>query len=147
MDMTAINAFCTHSSVVVVAGKGGVGKSTLSATVASLAARNGVSVLLVELEAGSGPSTVFGHHGLTADEVDLSAGGTGDRDPRSAPIRARTITPDDALVDYLVDHGFGPRGRSDRGGRPGRRSRHHFSDQRSRASGLEPSGTHPRSGR
>jgi len=105
--MTAINAFCTQSSVVVVAGKGGVGKSTLSATVASLAARNGVSVLLVELEAGSGPSTVFGHHGLTADEVDLSAGGTGDRDPRSAPIRARTITPDDALVDYLVDHGFG----------------------------------------
>jgi anion-transporting ArsA/GET3 family ATPase len=107
MDRAAINAFCTQSSVVVVAGKGGVGKSTLSATVASLAARNGVSVLLVELEAGSGPSTVFGHHGLTADEVDLSAGGTGDRDPRSAPIRARTITSDDALVDYLVDHGFG----------------------------------------
>ena len=67
MDITAINAFCTQSSfVVVVAGKGGVGKSTLSATVASLAARNGVSVLLVELEAGSGPSTVFGHHGLNS---------------------------------------------------------------------------------
>ena len=27
--------------------------------------------------------------------------------PQSAPIRPRTITPDDALVDYLVDHGFG----------------------------------------
>ena len=105
--MTAITAFCTQSSVVVVAGKGGVGKSTLSATVARLAARNGVSVLLVELEGRSGPSAVFGHHLLTADEVELSAGGSGGRVARSAPIRARTITPDDALVEYLVDHGFG----------------------------------------
>jgi anion-transporting ArsA/GET3 family ATPase len=112
MDMTAITAFCTQSSVVVVAGKGGVGKSTLSATVASLAARNGASVLLVELEERGDPSGLFGHHDRTNDEVELSLGGTGnrgtgDRGPRSAPIRARTITPDDALVDYLVDHGFG----------------------------------------
>ena len=102
--MTAITAFCTQSSVLVVVGKGGVGKSTLSATVARLAARNGVSVLLVELEERSGPSGVFGDHVLTADEVELSAR---DRGPQSAPIRARTITPDDALVEYLVDHGFG----------------------------------------
>jgi energy-coupling factor transporter ATP-binding protein EcfA2 len=106
-----MNAFCTQSSVVVVAGKGGVGKSTLSATVARLAARHGVSVLLVELEEKSGASGLFGHHDLTSDEVELSVvtvdQGAGDRGPRSAPIRARTITPDDALVDYLVDHGFG----------------------------------------
>jgi anion-transporting ArsA/GET3 family ATPase len=106
-----MNAFCTQSSVVVVAGKGGVGKSTLSATVARLAARHGVSVLLVELEEKSGSSGLFGHHDLTSDEVELSVvtvdRGAGDRGPRSAPIRARTITPDDALVDYLVDHGFG----------------------------------------
>ena len=61
MDMTAITAFCTQSSVLVVAGKGGVGKSTVSAAVARLAARNGVSVLLVELEGRSGPSAVFGY--------------------------------------------------------------------------------------
>jgi anion-transporting ArsA/GET3 family ATPase len=105
--MTAITAFCTQSSVVVVTGKGGVGKSTLSATVARLAARNGVSVFLVELDARSGPSGLFCHHVLTGDEVELSAGRTGQRGPRSAPIRARTITPDDALVEYLVDHGLG----------------------------------------
>jgi anion-transporting ArsA/GET3 family ATPase len=107
VDVTAVTAFCTQSSVVVVAGKGGVGKSTLSATVARLAARNGLSVLLVELEGGGGPSALFGHHLLTSDEVKLPAGGTGDRGSHSAPIRARTITPDDALVEYLVDHGFG----------------------------------------
>src|ERR1700693_1845528 len=105
--MTALTGFCTQSSVVVVAGKGGVGKSTLSATVASLAARHGVSVLLVELEEGSGPSAVFGHRLLTSEEVELSAGATGDRGTESASIRARTITPDVALVEYLVDHGFG----------------------------------------
>jgi anion-transporting ArsA/GET3 family ATPase len=99
--MTAINAFCTRSSVLVVVGKGGVGKSTLSATVARLAARNGLSVLLVELESRSG---VFGNHALIVDEVELS---TREGGSQPAPIRARTITPDDALVEYLVDHGFG----------------------------------------
>jgi anion-transporting ATPase len=102
--MTAITAFCTQSSVLVVVGKGGVGKSTLSATVARLAARNGVSVLLVELEERSSPSGMFGHHVLTSDEVEVSAG---NRSSKPAPIRARTITPEGALVEYLVDHGFG----------------------------------------
>jgi hypothetical protein len=89
---------------MIVVGKGGVGKSTLSSAVARLAARNGVSVLLVELESRSGPSAVFGDHILTADEFDLSARDWGSP---SAPMHARTITPDDALVEYLVDHGFG----------------------------------------
>jgi hypothetical protein len=102
--MTALTAFCTQSSVLVVVGKGGVGKSTLSATVARLADRHGLSVLLVELESRSGPSAVFGDHTLTADEVELSARDWGSQ---SAPIHARTITPDDALVEYLVEHGFG----------------------------------------
>src|ERR1700677_45707 len=103
--MTAMNAFCTQSSVVVVVGKGGVGKSTLSATVARLAARHGVSVLLVELEEKNGASGLFGHHDLTSDEVELSVvtvdRGAGDRGPRSAPIRARPITPDAPLVVSL----------------------------------------------
>jgi ABC-type dipeptide/oligopeptide/nickel transport system ATPase subunit len=44
MDITSS---CTQSSVLVVAGKGGVGKSTVSATLARLAARSGLSVPLV----------------------------------------------------------------------------------------------------
>jgi anion-transporting ArsA/GET3 family ATPase len=105
MDITA---FCSQSSVLVVAGKGGVGKSTVSATLARLAARNGLSVLLVELEGRGGPSAAIGHRALTSDEVEASTAGTGDRSPRSAPIGTRTITPDGALVEYLVDHGFRP---------------------------------------
>jgi anion-transporting ArsA/GET3 family ATPase len=110
-----VNAFCTQSSVLVVAGKGGVGKSTVSAALATLAARNGLSVLLVELEERRGPSAAVGHHVLTRDGAELSTGGTADelstggtadQPPRSAPIRAWTLTPDDTLVEYLVDHRF-----------------------------------------
>ncbi len=101
-----VTAFCTQSSVLVVAGKGGVGKSTLSVTVARLAARHGVSVLLVELDGKSGPSGVFGRDVTTSDEVELSAAGAGDQGARCAAIRSRTITPEGALIDYLVDHGF-----------------------------------------
>jgi anion-transporting ArsA/GET3 family ATPase len=49
MDITS---FCTQSSVLVVAGKGGVGKSTVSATLARLAARSGLSVPLVGRSGG-----------------------------------------------------------------------------------------------
>jgi anion-transporting ArsA/GET3 family ATPase len=103
VDSTAVTDFCTQSSVLVIVGKGGVGKSTLSATVARLAARNGVSVLLVELESRSGSTGMFGDHILSTVEPELSVG---DRGSRPAPIRALTITPDDALVDYLLNHGL-----------------------------------------
>ena len=97
---------------MVLTGKGGVGKSTLSAAVASLAARHGLSVLLVELEGRSGPIGAVGHDALThdenaPDENTPSAGGIDDPGSPSAAIRLRTMTPDEALTEYLVAHGFG----------------------------------------
>ena len=87
--------FFAASRLVIVAGKGGVGKTTVSAAMAAAAARTGRSVLLVELERGSGLSALFGREPLTYDEVDLAPG-----------IRGRTITPDEALLDYLQGHGL-----------------------------------------
>ncbi len=46
LEMTAF----AHRTVLVVAGKGGVGRTTVSAALARLAAGHDVSVLLVELE-------------------------------------------------------------------------------------------------
>src|SRR3954471_3269337 len=87
--------FCSTSHVVIVAGKGGVGKTTVTAALATAAARAGASVLVVEIEGKSGLATMFGVPTLSYDEIDLSEG-----------IRARFLTPDAALVDYLESHGM-----------------------------------------
>jgi anion-transporting ArsA/GET3 family ATPase len=93
---------------MIVAGKGGVGKTTVTAALARTAARSGLSVLIVELEGKSGLTSALGHPELlTYDEVVLSAAGDRADDGRPmAEIRARTLTPDDALLEYLADHGL-----------------------------------------
>ena len=87
--------FCSTSHVVIVAGKGGVGKTTVTAALAVAAVRAGSSVLVVEVEGKSGLPTMFDTPSLFYDEIDLDPG-----------IRARFLTPDAALVDYLETHGM-----------------------------------------
>ena len=88
--------FCTQTRVLIVAGKGGVGKTTVTAAVARMAARAGLTALIVELEGKSGLGGAFGRTDpLTYEEVPLADG-----------VRARTLTPDDALVEYLEGHGL-----------------------------------------
>src|SRR3954463_1702930 len=96
--------FCSQTRLLIVAGKGGVGKTTVSAIVARMAARAGLTTLIVEVEGKSGLPSLFGAgDGLTYDEVVLAPGGG----PQGwADVRARTLTPDDALLEYLVDHGM-----------------------------------------
>jgi len=111
-----IRSFCNQSRIVIVAGKGGVGKTTLVATLAHLAAGAGLSVLVVELEGRSGLSTAFGGAGGLgyASEILHAAGatdlGAGPVDESAVippgSVHARTITPDDALLEYLDDHGM-----------------------------------------
>ena len=91
-----LRRFCTSAEVVVVAGKGGVGKTTVTAALAVLAARVGLRVLIVEVEGKSGLATAFGVPDLTYEEIDLAPG-----------VRGRTLTPDEALVDWLEGNGFG----------------------------------------
>ncbi len=91
-----VGTFAAQSHVVVVAGKGGVGKTTMSAALARMAADAGLSVLIVELEGKSGITGAFGRPGdLGYEEMALAPS-----------VRARRITPDDALVEYLEDHGL-----------------------------------------
>jgi anion-transporting ArsA/GET3 family ATPase len=98
-----VGTFCGQSRILVVAGKGGVGKTTMSAALARMASRAGLSVLIVELEGKSGIAGAFGRHqDLDYEEVELQPPGPGGQ----ATIRARRITPDDALVEYLEEHGL-----------------------------------------
>jgi anion-transporting ArsA/GET3 family ATPase len=87
--------FCSTSRVVIVAGKGGVGKTTVTAALAVTAARAGRSVLIVEVEGKSGLPAMFGAPSLGYEEIELETG-----------VRARFLTPDAALIDYLVTHGM-----------------------------------------
>lgn len=87
--------FCRQSRVIVVAGKGGVGKTTVAAAMARMAAGLGLSVLIVELEGKSGLAAAFGTEDLEYDEQELAPG-----------IRARSLTPDVALLEYLEEHGL-----------------------------------------
>ncbi len=96
--------FCTQTRLVVVAGKGGVGKTTVSAALARMAARAGLSVLIVEVEGKTGLAAAFGAEDLEYHERVLDPG---DDQTGSPEIRARALTPDNALVEYLEDHGLG----------------------------------------
>ena len=98
-----VGTFCAQSHVLIVAGKGGVGKTTMSAALARMASLTGRSVLIVELEGKSGITGAFGlEHDLGYDEVELQPA----QAPDQGTVRARRITPDDALVEYLEDHGL-----------------------------------------
>jgi anion-transporting ArsA/GET3 family ATPase len=87
--------FFAASRLVIVAGKGGVGKTTVSAALAAAAARVGRTVLLVEIEGKSGLASLFGNEPIGYERTELAPGITG-----------RAITPDEALLDYLREHGL-----------------------------------------
>lgn len=91
------------SRLLIVAGKGGVGKTVVSAAMARAAALAGRSALVIEVEGKSGLPKMFGHHQLGYDDLVLHKGGGPEG---AADVRARTITPDGALLEYLEDHGL-----------------------------------------
>jgi anion-transporting ArsA/GET3 family ATPase len=96
--------FCTSARLLIVAGKGGVGKTTVSAALARMASMAGLRVVIIEVEGRSGLGATFGRPGaLDYDEAVLLAAG---QPAGAGEIRARTLTPDDALLEYLDLHGM-----------------------------------------
>ncbi len=106
-----VAAWCSQSRVWVVAGKGGVGRTAVTAVLAATAASVGLAVLVIELEGKHGLGAMFGRAGPVGYEAVALRGpepgelGTVDRPPPGA-IWARRLTPDDALLEYLADHGL-----------------------------------------
>ena len=91
------------SRLLIVAGKGGVGKTVVTAAMARAAALAGRSALVIEVEGKSGLPRMFGQEQLGYDDLVLSKGGGPEG---AADVSARTITPDGALLEYLEDHGL-----------------------------------------
>lgn len=95
MRVMELAQFCASSRIVIVAGKGGVGKTTVVATLATMAAGSGLSVLVVEVEGKSGLSAALGLPPLTYEEVEARPG-----------LRVRALSADDALLEYLDQRGL-----------------------------------------
>ena len=93
--------FCTQTRVLIVAGKGGVGKTTVSAALARMAGEGGLQVLIVEVEGKSGLAAAFGQPEELSYRERVLFGAEG-----GGQVRARTLTPDEALVEYLEEHGM-----------------------------------------
>lgn len=95
--------FFSSANVLIVAGKGGVGKTVTAATIATSASRAGLSVLLVEVSGRSASAPMFGAEpqGYEEARVVHEAGPEG-----SGSVTLKSITPDQALVEWLANHGF-----------------------------------------
>lgn len=89
--------------MTIVAGKGGVGKTTVAATMALAAAQAGLRALVIEVEGKSGLPALFGQTELDYEEQVLL---TVETEAGTGEVRARTLTPDESLVEYLRDHGL-----------------------------------------
>jgi anion-transporting ArsA/GET3 family ATPase len=95
--------FFAASRLVIVAGKGGVGKTTVSAALARASARSNRPAVIVEVEGKNGLAMLFERADLGYVESTLWARGD---PPGAAGVQGRALTPDDALLEYLADHGL-----------------------------------------
>lgn len=91
----------TSAHVMVVAGKGGVGSSTVAAAVALAVARDGGDVLFVAVDGRPGMGPLLGGREISDREQTLQ------RVKGGGKIRARSIPADQAFGDYLELKGVG----------------------------------------
>ncbi len=86
--------------LIIVVGKGGVGRTTVAASLARRAVDLGRRVLVVDIEGKHELARLSGGHRLTARPTPQTDGGG------RASVDACTVAPDTALVEYLDDHGM-----------------------------------------
>jgi arsenite-transporting ATPase len=91
----------TSARVAVVAGKGGVGSSTVAAAYALAAAREGADVLFVAVDGRPGMGPLLGGRELDATDRILR------RIKGAGQVRGRTIPADQAFGEYLELKGVG----------------------------------------
>jgi len=99
----------TATSVVIVAGKGGVGKTTVTAVIARAASRDGRRVLVVELDGKPTLDQLLGidraaddRSGSPVQSPQPDTGGESD----GGRVDVVHISAADALDEYLREHGF-----------------------------------------
>jgi len=103
---SASDRLFTATRLVVVAGKGGVGKTTVTAVLANAAADLGLRVLVVTLDGRPGLDVLLG--GSPGDGASYDGGlvKVGRGTSGSGSIHLRTLSASEALQDYLATQGL-----------------------------------------
>jgi len=86
-----------RAQLLVVTGKGGTGKTTVSAALAVAAAQRGRRTLVVEVEGRQGLAMPFGRRSIGYREVRLAE-----------RVSGLAVDPEASLRDYLGRYGFAP---------------------------------------
>lgn len=99
--------FFAASRLVIVAGKGGVGKTTVTAVLARAAADSGLRVLVVDVEGKAGLAHMLGGSADDTFEYEPRVLVDGVGPDGRGSIAGRFVSPGEALREYLAVHGFG----------------------------------------
>ena len=94
----------TASRLAIVAGKGGVGKTTVTAALARAAAERGMNVLVIDVDTRPGLAGLLGSDGSLPYVEQVLLEGLGP--DRTGRVSGRSLAPSTALVEYLDDHGM-----------------------------------------
>jgi len=92
--------------LLVVAGKGGVGKTTVTAVLATAAADAGLRVLVVTLDGRPGLAALFGANASAGSTYDGDVVASGRGPGRRGSIHLRALSAGEALQDYLATQGL-----------------------------------------
>ena len=86
--------FCSQSRLVIVAGKGGVGKTTVTAALAVMAARAGLRTLIIEVEGktGLGAAVDVTQEMLDTPDVTAALEQAGGRFPEAVATGRRAMS-------------------------------------------------------
>jgi hypothetical protein len=101
-----IDPLFTMSRMLVVAGKGGVGKTTVTAVMARASADLGLRVLVVTLDSRQGLGELLGGSSDAGSEYKGTLIASGLGPTKTGSILLRTLTASDALQDYLGTQGL-----------------------------------------
>jgi anion-transporting ArsA/GET3 family ATPase len=99
----------SQARVIIVTGKGGTGKTTVSGVLANLAAEEGLRAMVFQIGvpgARDEPGTVQLARLFGSDEVLGYAASLLRSNANGGSVNARAVTPDTALVEYLHLHGM-----------------------------------------
>jgi anion-transporting ArsA/GET3 family ATPase len=101
--------FFSQARVLIVTGKGGTGKTTVSGVLANLAAREGLRAMVFQIGAPGAryePGTAQLARLFGSDEVLGYEASVLKANSDGGSVHARAVTPDTALVEYLHLHGM-----------------------------------------